>query len=84
MKNEPVIKLSSDNPATEIENTPVIISLCGNPQYVAAGNCFATQLGVRKGMLVELVKYFCCNPIIITVTDLAEIPNCARFSFGTC
>ena len=62
------------NETTPFRRKLIIIQLTVEPGHVAAGNRYATQLGIRKGMLLDLVNYFCWKPLVITVNDVNEIP----------
>ena len=74
MTVERLIKPWAEYSLNELEDIPIIIRLSIEPEYVAAGNSYATELGVRKGMPLDLVNYFCWKALIITVSDIEEIP----------
>jgi len=69
-----LIKPWTEYSLNELKDIPIIIRLTIEPEYVAAGNSYATELGIRKGMLLDSVNYFCWKPLIITVRDIEEIP----------
>lgn len=61
--------------STSANEIPVIYCLSISKNYVAALSTNATGLGLRKGMSVDLVMYFCWDPRLVLVDDINDIPK---------